>query len=659
MREKIEVKVSEGSRSGTVSQPIEMVLQRLKADRTRLMLERDALQACVGELERRLSRSEGALENPLRDLRRYQALGAGAFDLGVILSQDWRVHFLTPATCEALGYELEVLYQRPFQELIHPMDQEAFQFCQRRLEGNLGFSVVISLRLKTKEMNWKVLKLTFTNLLSNPDIQGYGGSAQEITLTHQGEQLCRHYPNEGSLKLCIKVDKAGIILEVLSALDARLPMTPSLMIGRSVEVCLPHGIGAKILGMLSAETVKEGSLRSSPLDNGTWLVFGELERDELGLQSDAAEAACRAILDACSESLAVQREGVVVFANQAFAHLTGQQTPVSLIGKPVASLFASTSQKQLQNLWSRTVIDGQAQVINLYLSSSIGSRAVGISAGLATFQDEPAVIMAMRDLTPQLNRLVEQIEEDRLWNMGRVSSGVLHEINDPLTYVLFNITLLEEGLIGVRDSLNRGRLSLSQWGGDLLVQAVLGESTDPLGNESIDDLIERSGEALGGIRRVREVLQSLRQFSLRGAEPARLDEAIQAGVVLMRNEIKYRATLELDVPNLPPVRGDLARLSLICLNVLMYAISGIPEDNPKNYTLRVRLSRAEDEAELLVEALGLALEEADPQESFLEMGIAITQKVVKGLNGRFLLNISPESRQCLIYLPFFRGGTRF
>lgn len=150
---------------------------------------------------------------------------------------------------------------------------------------------------------------------------------------------------------------------------------------------------------------------------------------------------------------------------------------------------------------------------------------------------------------------------ERLASLGTLASGIAHEINNPLTYVLANLesanTLLEDEL----DEQRRREL------GGLL------------------------RETYEGAERVRRIVQELRQFSRVEDEAVvgiDLHDTIDRVVTVVGNEVRHRAKLTREYANIPLVAATPSRASQIVVSLLINAAQSIPEGRAEHNEIRIR-----------------------------------------------------------------------
>ena len=128
-------------------------------------------------------------------------------------------------------------------------------------------------------------------------------------------------------------------------------------------------------------------------------------------------------------------------------------------------------------------------------------------------------------------------QADRLASMGMLAAGVAHEINNPLTYVLYNLESLAE--------------DLEQYGAQPVSEAL--EPT------TWSDLFERCRDALEGTRQMKDIVRGLGAFSRveeEEAAPLDLRIPIESAITIAYNEVKYRATIVTDLGVTSPVLGS-------------------------------------------------------------------------------------------------------
>jgi PAS domain S-box-containing protein len=157
---------------------------------------------------------------------------------------------------------------------------------------------------------------------------------------------------------------------------------------------------------------------------------------------------------------------------------------------------------------------------------------------------------------------------DRMASLGTLAAGVAHEINNPLAYLVSNV-------------------EVARGAADALAKAHAGEPTlaAPLG-----EISEALREASDGAERVRRIANDLKVLSAPGeeaeAEPIDVRVVLQSSINLARRLVAGRAQLATELAELPPVRGNGARLGQVFLNLLVNAAQAIPEGAPERNRVR-------------------------------------------------------------------------
>jgi signal transduction histidine kinase len=219
-------------------------------------------------------------------------------------------------------------------------------------------------------------------------------------------------------------------------------------------------------------------------------------------------------------------------------------------------------------------------------------------------------------------------QAEKLATVGRLASGVAHEINNPLAFVGANVNY-------VRDMLRVP--------GEVLCR---------------EDLIEVLDETREGLQHIRQIVSDLRGISRMGTqEPSYcvLAEVVADAVRLASLRMKSVAKPRVDVPrDLPRVFIVRQRLVQVVLNLLVNAADALEEHNVQNGEVRV-LGRLEgSQVVLLVEDNGPGFA---PQvlarlfepffttkgpEKGTGLGLTLSRELVEQLGGSLTASNRPE-----------------
>ena len=261
----------------------------------------------------------------------------------------------------------------------------------------------------------------------------------------------------------------------------------------------------------------------------------------------------------------------------------------------------------------------------------------------------PVGIMGVsRDVTEKRRLQTGLSQADRLANMGMLAAGVAHEINNPLSYVLYNLETLALDLPRIADDLAACRAGLVERFGQEAIDELLRERACSLRPELLADLMEQLREALTGTDRIRAIVRGLGTFSRvekSDVSPIDVRQSVEHAVNMARNEIRYRARLVTDLGITPPIMGSDGKIAQVVLNLLVNAAQAIGEGDVARNEISVR-TWAEDGGVLIeVADTGAGIPKESMEQIFEPffttkpvgvgsgLGLSICRKIVEDFGG--------------------------
>lgn len=182
--------------------------------------------------------------------------------------------------------------------------------------------------------------------------------------------------------------------------------------------------------------------------------------------------------------------------------------------------------------------------------------------------------VVVRDVTERKQVQTQLLLADRLTSLGRLASGVAHEINNPLAYVMLNLELLG------------ARLRTLQ-GVDAGVVAQMARGVD---------------DARDGAERMRRIVRALGTFG-RGEEDGigavDVNGVLDSAVEIAAMQLRHRARLTRRYEAASLARANPFRLGQVFLNLLVNAADALREGAPDNEI--VLSSRSRDDGFVVVE----------------------------------------------------------
>jgi signal transduction histidine kinase len=242
--------------------------------------------------------------------------------------------------------------------------------------------------------------------------------------------------------------------------------------------------------------------------------------------------------------------------------------------------------------------------------------------------EEAGVIRVFaKDVTARKQMESRLLHADRMAALGSLAARVGHEMNNPLAYLMANLSFAREEISRLRKALRT-------------------ESREEA-LDDFDEVLEALGESWDGADRLRVIVQDL--HLLVREPPAHrawvdIHQVLEDSLKLVRNELRHRARLDKDFQPVPLVEADEARLGQVFLNVLLNAVQAMSDRDAARNVLRVS-TRTSASGEIIVEVqdTGVGMKPEVLARLFepffttrpnsLGMGLSVSHAIITSLGG--------------------------
>jgi signal transduction histidine kinase len=234
----------------------------------------------------------------------------------------------------------------------------------------------------------------------------------------------------------------------------------------------------------------------------------------------------------------------------------------------------------------------------LAISADDTPKAVAIDAEM--YLKKPFQYTTLLDAIRRVIDTKRLAHLDRMASLGTLAAGIAHEINNPLTYVIANLELIEEEM----PRLIQEYTTASQRGSsprppesrpsDRPSSAVLAR---------LNEISARLHDALDGSERIRGIVLNVKTFS-RASDEHRtfvdVRSVLDSSIKVVMSEIRQRARLVKDYENVPLVLANPGQLGQVFLNLLLNAAHSIEREGPEANVIRV-VTRKSPAGEIVIE----------------------------------------------------------
>jgi two-component system cell cycle sensor histidine kinase/response regulator CckA len=273
----------------------------------------------------------------------------------------------------------------------------------------------------------------------------------------------------------------------------------------------------------------------------------------------------RAVLDQAGETILVidPRTNGLVDVNDTACRTLGY-TRQELLEKSIGDIQVGNAPWQDRPLSELSETLAAEQV---YRTKENNTFPVEVTASLRRFMGQNYVVVVAREITERKQLEAQLAQSDRLASVGVLAAGVAHEINNPLVYIMNNLSY------------------------------VLTHMPD-----GFDELASALREARSGAERVRDIVKDLKTFSRSDSEkmePMDVRSILDSAIKVAHNEIRHRAQLVRHYDDIPSVDAN-TRLGQVFLNLILNAAHAIGEGDVSNNQITVEVARNDAQNQVLV-----------------------------------------------------------
>jgi two-component system NtrC family sensor kinase len=212
-----------------------------------------------------------------------------------------------------------------------------------------------------------------------------------------------------------------------------------------------------------------------------------------------------------------------------------------------------------------------------------------VIGSLTDITDRKKMEEALQKKGEEQQHLIDQLQQaqaqllqsEKMASIGQLAAGVAHEINNPVGFVNSNMGTLRnyvDTLVEVIEGYDKAIEKLPPIAelNTTLTQLKKRADLDFL-KEDVTELVK---ESMDGLTRVRDIVQSLKDFSHVGETDwqfADLHQGLESTLTIANNEFKYKASVTKEYGNLPLVKCLASQLNQVFMNLIVNASHAIKE----------------------------------------------------------------------------------
>lgn len=231
----------------------------------------------------------------------------------------------------------------------------------------------------------------------------------------------------------------------------------------------------------------------------------------------------------------------------------------------------------------------------------------------------------LQDTLKQLKETESQlVQTEKIVSLGRLSAGLIHEINNPLNFAATGLYVLR----------NQG---------------------ERLAKESPTEFTEVVQDINEGVERVKNIVSDLRTFTHPDSahrDLIRVQEVVTASLRFLSNEWKERVRIEQEIPHELMCRANKNKLTQVFVNLIQNALDALKNKPPGDDPATIRISGQVENGRLILRVRdnGEGIEPDNIAKIFdpffttrdvgagMGMGLSICYRIIQEHNGQISVN---------------------
>jgi signal transduction histidine kinase len=211
------------------------------------------------------------------------------------------------------------------------------------------------------------------------------------------------------------------------------------------------------------------------------------------------------------------------------------------------------------------------------------------------------LICVAQDLSDRRRLEAEVRQAQKLQAIGRLASGVAHEINTPVQFVSDSVHFARDAAANLASIIDKYRAGARALEGGVASEEAFAEAHDLEKKSDLPYLLERLPSALEratqGLDRIAAIVRSMKVFAHPGQAqmvPVDLNEAVKSTLTVAQSEYKYVADLETDFGELPFVTCHSGEINQAVLNLVVNAAHAIADNSSAETKGRITVRTRRD-----------------------------------------------------------------
>lgn len=295
---------------------------------------------------------------------------------------------------------------------------------------------------------------------------------------------------------------------------------------------------------------------------------------------------------------------------------------------------------------------------SLRLIRDENNNPVEVIGSLTNITERKLMEEALHRTGEEQRHLIEKLKEtqaqllqsEKMASIGQLAAGVAHEINNPVGFVSSNMKSLNTYVEKLLQVVTRQEELLQQ---DELSADLKDQARKLCAEADLsylrEDVVELIAESLDGLKRVKDIVQSLKDFSHVGESDWQMVDIVkglESTITIANNELKYKAVIEKHYAALPLIKGLASQLNQVFMNLLVNAAHAIAERG----TIRIDTECRDDWVYIRIQDTGCGISPENlsrifepffttkPVGSGTGLGLSLSYGIVQKHRGRIEVN---------------------